>query len=45
MNYVQSDFRNELTDEICAACVTLKRTSLEPDVSALAAMIQNQTPH
>ncbi|KAM4694271.1 general transcription factor II-I repeat domain-containing protein 2A-like [Discoglossus pictus] len=45
LNYIKSDTRNRLTDELSAACVALKLTEYEPRFDKCAACIQQQKSH
>ncbi|XP_066461121.1 general transcription factor II-I repeat domain-containing protein 2B-like [Eleutherodactylus coqui] len=45
LNYIKSDTRNRLTDDLSAACVALKLTKYEPRLDKLSASIQQQKSH
>ncbi|XP_040297400.1 general transcription factor II-I repeat domain-containing protein 2-like [Bufo bufo] len=45
LNYIKSDIRNRLTDDLSAACVALKLTKYEPRFDKLSACIQLQKSH
>lgn len=45
MNFIKSDLRNRLTDDMSAACVALKNTKYEPDIKKLSCTIQQQKSH
>ena len=45
MNYIISDTRNRLTDDLSAACVALKLTKYEPRLEKLSASMQQQKSH
>lgn len=45
MNYIKSDARNRLTDDLSAACVTLKNTRYTPDTKLLSSTSQQQKSH
>ncbi|XP_012928620.1 protein FAM200A-like isoform X1 [Heterocephalus glaber] len=45
LNYIKSDTRNRLTDDLSAAYVTLKLTKYEPRFDKLSACIQQQRSH
>ncbi|XP_039196835.1 general transcription factor II-I repeat domain-containing protein 2A-like [Crotalus tigris] len=45
LNYIKSDIRNRLTDDVSAACVALKLTKYEPRLEKLSACIQQQKSH
>ncbi|KAM4048853.1 general transcription factor II-I repeat domain-containing protein 2-like [Anomaloglossus baeobatrachus] len=45
LNYIKSDIRNRLTDDLSAACVALKLTKYEPRVDKLSACMQQQKSH
>jgi len=45
MNYIISDIRNRLTDDLSAACVALKHTKYEPRLDKLSASMQQQKSH
>ena len=40
LNYIKSDTRNRLTDDLSAACVALKVTEYEPRLDKLSACTQ-----
>ena len=45
MNFMKSDIRNRLTDEMSAACISLKNTKYDPDIKQLASNVQQQKSH
>ena len=45
MNFIKSDIRNSLTDDLSAACVALKNTKYSPDIKLLSSTIQQQKSH
>ncbi|KAG9485345.1 hypothetical protein GDO78_008432 [Eleutherodactylus coqui] len=45
LNYIKSDTRSRLTDDLSAACVALKLTKYEPRLDKLSASIQQQKSH
>ena len=45
MNFIKSDVRNRLTDDLSAACVALKNTKYTPDIKQLSSTIQQQKSH
>ncbi|XP_048344612.1 general transcription factor II-I repeat domain-containing protein 2A-like [Sphaerodactylus townsendi] len=45
LNYIKSDTRNRLTDDLNAACVALKLTKYEPRLDKLSACIEQQKSH
>ncbi|XP_072006342.1 general transcription factor II-I repeat domain-containing protein 2-like [Engystomops pustulosus] len=45
LNYIKSDNRNRLTDDLSAACVALKLTKYEPRIDKLSACMQQQKSH
>ena len=45
MNFIKSDIRNSLTDDLSAACVALKNTKYSPDIKLLSSAIQQQKSH
>ena len=42
MNFIKSERRNRLTDDMSSACVTLKFTKYEPSINKLSATLQQQ---
>ncbi|XP_034288864.1 general transcription factor II-I repeat domain-containing protein 2A-like [Pantherophis guttatus] len=45
LNYIKSDTRNRITDDLSAACVVLKLTKYEPRLEKLSVCIQQQKSH
>ena len=45
MNFIKSDRRNRLTDDLSAACVALKFTKYEPSINKLSETVQQQKSH
>ncbi|XP_071969601.1 general transcription factor II-I repeat domain-containing protein 2-like [Engystomops pustulosus] len=45
LNYIKSDNRNRLTDDLSATCVALKLTKYEPRIDKLSACMQQQKSH
>ncbi|XP_058026529.1 general transcription factor II-I repeat domain-containing protein 2-like [Ahaetulla prasina] len=45
LNYIKSDTRNRITDDLSAACVALKLTKYEPRLEKLSVCIQQQKSH
>ncbi|XP_032064570.1 SCAN domain-containing protein 3-like [Thamnophis elegans] len=45
LNYIKSDTRNRITDDLSAACVALKLTKYEPRLEKLSVCMQQQKSH
>ena len=45
MNYIKSNTRNCLTDDLSADCVSLKNTKYTPDIKLLSSTTQQQKSH
>jgi len=45
MNFMKSDIRNRLTDDMSVACISLKNTNYDPDIKQLASNVQQQKSH
>lgn len=45
MNFIKSDIRSRLTDDLSAACIGLKNTKYSPDIKFLSSGIQQQISH
>jgi hypothetical protein len=43
LNYIKSNKRNRLTDDVSEACVVLKNTKYEPDIKDLAKSLTQRT--